>query len=42
MLEITILASGSSGNAALVRTETTSFLVDAGLSTREQIGRAHV
>jgi phosphoribosyl 1,2-cyclic phosphodiesterase len=35
MLEITILASGSSGNAALVRTETTSFLVDAGLSTRE-------
>jgi len=35
MLEITILASGSSGNAALVRTETTSFLVDAGLSTKE-------
>jgi phosphoribosyl 1,2-cyclic phosphodiesterase len=35
MLEITILASGSSGNAALVRTETASFLVDAGLSTRE-------
>jgi phosphoribosyl 1,2-cyclic phosphodiesterase len=35
MLEITILASGSSGNAALVRTETAAFLVDAGLSTRE-------
>ena len=35
MLEITILASGSGGNAALVRTETTSFLVDAGLSARE-------
>lgn len=35
MLEITILASGSSGNAALVRTETASFLVDAGLTTKE-------
>jgi phosphoribosyl 1,2-cyclic phosphodiesterase len=35
MLEITILASGSNGNAALVRTETVSFLVDAGLSTKE-------
>jgi phosphoribosyl 1,2-cyclic phosphodiesterase len=35
MLEITILASGSHGNAALVRTETASFLVDAGLSTKE-------
>jgi len=35
MLEITILASGSTGNAALVRTDTASFLVDAGLSTRE-------
>ncbi len=35
MLEITILASGSSGNAALVRTESACFLVDAGLSTRE-------
>jgi len=39
MLEITILASGSSGNAALVRTETASFLVDAGLSTRELTAR---
>jgi phosphoribosyl 1,2-cyclic phosphodiesterase len=35
MLEITILASGSSGNAALVKTETSVFLVDAGLSARE-------
>ena len=35
MLEITILASGSAGNAALVRTESASFLVDAGLSTKE-------
>jgi phosphoribosyl 1,2-cyclic phosphodiesterase len=35
MLEVTILASGSAGNSALVRTETSSFLVDAGLSTRE-------
>ena len=35
MLEITILASGSNGNAALVRTSTASFLVDAGLSTKE-------
>jgi len=35
MLEITILASGSNGNAALLRTETASFLVDAGLSTKE-------
>jgi phosphoribosyl 1,2-cyclic phosphodiesterase len=35
MLEVTILASGSGGNAALVRTETASFLVDAGLSTKE-------
>lgn len=35
MLEITILASGSTGNSALIRTETTNFLVDAGLSTKE-------
>jgi len=35
MLEITILASGSSGNSALVRTEAACFLVDAGLSTKE-------
>jgi len=39
MIEITVLASGSAGNAALVRTETTAFLVDAGLSTRELTAR---
>ena len=39
MLEITVLASGSNGNAALVRTETASFLVDAGLSARELAAR---
>lgn len=39
MLEITILASGSSGNAALVRTETACFLVDAGLSSMELANR---
>jgi phosphoribosyl 1,2-cyclic phosphodiesterase len=35
MLEITILASGSGGNAALVRTRSVNFLVDAGLSAKE-------
>ena len=35
MLEITVLASGSAGNAALVRTDATAFLIDAGLSSRE-------
>lgn len=35
MLEITILASGSAGNASLVRTENAAFLIDAGLSTKE-------
>ena len=35
MLEITILASGSTGNSALIRTETGSFLIDAGLSAKE-------
>jgi phosphoribosyl 1,2-cyclic phosphodiesterase len=39
MIEIIVLASGSAGNAALVRTETTSLLVDAGLSTRELTAR---
>jgi phosphoribosyl 1,2-cyclic phosphodiesterase len=34
MLEITVLASGSSGNALLVRSGTCSLLVDAGLSAR--------
>ncbi len=35
MFEITILASGSNGNSALVRTESATLLVDAGLSTKE-------
>jgi phosphoribosyl 1,2-cyclic phosphodiesterase len=39
MFEITVLASGSSGNAALVRTESSAFLVDAGLSARELTAR---
>ncbi len=34
MLEITILASGSAGNSALVRCGGTTLLVDAGLSAR--------
>ena len=39
MLEITILASGSAGNASLVRTETAALLVDAGLSAKELTAR---
>lgn len=35
MFEVTILASGSSGNAALVRSKDTILLVDAGLSTKQ-------
>jgi phosphoribosyl 1,2-cyclic phosphodiesterase len=35
MLEITILASGSAGNSALVRCGRTSILLDAGLSARQ-------
>lgn len=35
MFEITFLASGSNGNSALVRTESATFLIDAGLSTKE-------
>ncbi|MBX9743513.1 MAG: MBL fold metallo-hydrolase [Chthoniobacterales bacterium] len=35
MLEITILASGSSGNAALVRSKKTAILIDAGLSAKQ-------
>lgn len=38
MMEITVLASGSSGNASLVRTGDATLLVDAGLSARE-LGR---
>ena len=35
MLEVTILASGSAGNSALVRCGATSILLDAGLSARK-------
>lgn len=45
MLSITILASGSSGNSALVRSDTTLILVDAGLSAKqlkERLALCHV
>lgn len=35
MLEITVLGSGSSGNATLVRSEKTALLIDAGFSLRQ-------
>lgn len=35
MFEVITLASGSEGNATLVRNESTAFLVDAGLSARQ-------
>ncbi len=35
MFQVTILASGSSGNATLVRSESATLLVDAGLSARQ-------
>ena len=35
MLQLTVLASGSSGNALLVRGESTSILIDAGVSARQ-------
>lgn len=35
MLEITVLGSGSSGNATLVRSQETSVLIDAGFSLRQ-------
>jgi phosphoribosyl 1,2-cyclic phosphodiesterase len=35
VLQLTVLASGSSGNALLVRAESTSVLIDAGLSARQ-------
>ena len=34
-IQITVLGSGSAGNCALVETETTRVLVDAGLSARQ-------
>lgn len=39
MIEIRVLASGSSGNAALVRCNGTAILVDAGLSARQLAAR---
>ena len=38
-VELTILGSGSSGNAALLSTERTRLLIDAGLSKRETLKR---
>jgi phosphoribosyl 1,2-cyclic phosphodiesterase len=38
-LRVTILASGSSGNIALLETERTRLLVDAGLGKRETLAR---
>lgn len=35
MLDVTILASGSAGNATLIRSGSTAILVDAGLSARQ-------
>ncbi|MGF1656531.1 MAG: MBL fold metallo-hydrolase [Verrucomicrobiales bacterium] len=39
MLHLTILASGSSGNAALVESDRTKILVDAGISCRQLVQR---
>lgn len=39
MLSLTVLGSGSSGNCAVVRTERTRLLVDAGLSARRIVQR---
>jgi phosphoribosyl 1,2-cyclic phosphodiesterase len=39
MIRFTVLGSGSTGNAVLITTETTSVLVDAGLSAREILRR---
>ncbi len=39
IVKFCVLASGSSGNAALVATERTRILVDAGLSMRETAKR---
>lgn len=39
MFEVITLASGSEGNATLVRNETTAFLVDAGLSAKQLTAR---
>jgi len=39
MFEVITLASGSDGNATLVRNETAAFLIDAGLSARQLTAR---
>jgi len=39
MIRFTVLGSGSTGNATLISTETTTVLVDAGLSAREIVRR---
>src|ERR1044071_2673056 len=39
MIRFTVLGSGSTGNATLISTETTTVLVDAGLSAREILRR---
>jgi phosphoribosyl 1,2-cyclic phosphodiesterase len=39
MFEVITLASGSDGNATLVRNETATFLIDAGLSARQLMAR---
>src|SRR5260370_11415071 len=39
MVRITVLASGSKGNCAMVASSTTRILVDAGLSCREILNR---
>ncbi len=41
MFEVTVLGSGSSGNATLVRSGRTSILIDAGLSYRQICLRLH-
>ena len=39
MFEVITLASGSEGNSTLVRNETASFLIDAGLSAKQLTAR---
>ena len=39
--EITILASGSKGNAAVIRAGEQAFLVDVGISCRQLTERLH-
>jgi phosphoribosyl 1,2-cyclic phosphodiesterase len=38
-MHLTILGSGSAGNCALVETEKTRLLIDAGLSARQMVAR---